>query len=704
MKQWIKAHRVELLLFTLLWTTYAYFYQSTQDNEAARFDQIRTLVENRTLSINKYWWNTADIIHYQKGGTDHIYPNKAPGASFIGVVPYAIITALLGPFRTVGLPAWIYWHLVVYLTIVFTVSFLSALAAVAIYGVLVRMTEDRYFSVLIVLAIWLGTIAFPFSTLYFSHQLAAALLVFAFYLLFSIAHDPKPSARRAVLEMAAAGLAMGFSLTTEYPTTLLVCLLSIYAIWVATRHKLSLKRRTILLGACAMGLLAGVGVLMIYNVAAFGKLFYVPYEAYASPGAYFHATYSKGWMGLHWLGFRHLLHALASITIYPTIGLLYIGVHGWRVYACNPVLWLSLPGLALMIWKREWRTEGLLIAALAVVYLLFITNYGTSIYDWSGASYLGPRHIIPILPFLALPLYFGARKLRFAFYPLFAISVFYMLLATAVEPRISIPFEIPMRDLLLPDYLRGKLAQNPHDLFDIAHHLLTKDSTAFNLAKAARIPGPYQLAPLMLWWLMAGGTLMFVAARFNSATADPVTGSIRSPYSVKSAAITLALFTSAIAFAPMIHQATISSGNKKHGLLGKYYRNQDWLGEPIDIQVDPTINFDWSKSFPLPPPFSVEWTGNIMIENPGNYTFALVADDGALLEIDGKTVVDVTHALLQERGGVINLARGLHHIRVRYFNVMFGGSVKLSWTETGRPKQIVPSEVLLPTPQISQPR
>ena len=177
MKQWIKAHRVELLLFTLLWTTYAYFYQSTQDNEAARFDQIRALVEDRTLSINKYWWNTADIIHYQKGGTDHIYPNKAPGASFIGVVPYAIITALLGPFRTVGLPAWIYWHLVVYLTIIFTVSFLSALAAVAIYGVLVRMTEDRYFSVLIVLAIWLGTIAFPFSTLYFSHQLAAALLV-----------------------------------------------------------------------------------------------------------------------------------------------------------------------------------------------------------------------------------------------------------------------------------------------------------------------------------------------------------------------------------------------------------------------------------------------------------------------------------------------------------------------------------------------
>jgi hypothetical protein len=85
-----------------------------------------------------------------------------------------------------------------------------------------------------------------------------------------------------------------------------------------------------------------------------------------------------------------------------------------------------------------------------------------------------------------------------------------------------------------------------------------------------------------------------------------------------------------------------------------------------------------------------------MIENPGVYTFALIADDGALLEIDGKTVVDVRRVLLQEQSGRITMARGSHVIRVRYFNVVFGGVIKLSWAETGRPKQIVPSDVLLP--------
>ena len=704
-KSWIKQHRVELLLFLLIWTTYAYFYQSTQDNEAARFDQVRALMEDRTLAINKHWWNTADIIYYKKNGVDYVYPNKAPGTSLLAAVPYGILAAVLAVFRSEGLPEWIYWHLLTYLTILFTIGLASALAAVALYRTLIRMTDDRYFSVFAILAIWLGTVVFPFSTLFFGHQLAGALLVFAFCLLFNVGHgDSITPLNRNVIRLGAAGLLMGLSITTEYPTALLVTLLSVYAGWVVIRRRSSLTQRLTLLGAGAIGLLVGVGVLLIYNVVAFGNPFYVPYEAYTTKGAYFHSTYSQGWMGLRWLGFRHWLSALASITILPPIGLLYIGVQNWRIYACNPVLWLALPGLVIMIWKREWRAEGLLISGMALVYILFITNYGTSIYDWSGASYLSPRHIIPLVPFLAVPLYFGARKLRYIFYPLLAISAFYMLLATAVEPRVPFPFEIPARDLLLPDYLRGKLAQNTRSLFDPAQRNLTRDSTAFNLAKIAGVPGPYQLAPLMLWWAAIGGLLLFVSAKARPAISEQERVLVRQSYSPRSATVGLCMFASAVALSPIIHHAIASSRNSGHGLIGKYYQNATWRGQPIDVQVDPAIDFDWAKSFPLPPPFSVEWTGNIFIENAGDYVFSLVADDGAALEVDGRIVVDVMHNLLQERNGTIYLGHGLHPIRVRYFNALFGGSIKLSWTETGRPKQVVPSEVLLPPAQTSQRR
>ena len=75
---WLRAHRIEILLFVFLWTTYGYFYQSTGTNEAVRFDQIRALVQDHTLAIDTYCYNSPDLIRYPKE-TGKLYPNKGPG-------------------------------------------------------------------------------------------------------------------------------------------------------------------------------------------------------------------------------------------------------------------------------------------------------------------------------------------------------------------------------------------------------------------------------------------------------------------------------------------------------------------------------------------------------------------------------------------------------------------------------------------------
>ena len=180
----IWRHKVELLLFVLLWTTYAYFYQSTNKMKRGASTRFESVVQDHTLAINKYWWNSADVIRYPAGDTGPIYPNKAPGTTLFGALPFAFWSLLLKVLTLFGVPEFVYWHLVTYLTIVFTVSLLSALAAVAVYRVLYYITNDSFFSLMAVLAVWLGTMAFPFSTLFFSHQLTAALLTSAFYLLF----------------------------------------------------------------------------------------------------------------------------------------------------------------------------------------------------------------------------------------------------------------------------------------------------------------------------------------------------------------------------------------------------------------------------------------------------------------------------------------------------------------------------------------
>jgi hypothetical protein len=72
-----------------------------------------------------------------------------------------------------------------------------------------------------------------------------------------------------------------------------------------------------------------------------------------------------------------------------------------------------------------------------------------------------------------------------------------------------------------------------------------------------------------------------------------------------------------------------------------------------------TDRFEW---------FAIDYTGRFWIENPGRYYFALLSDDGSKLYIDNKTVID--NDGLHEpmvRYGNIKLRRGLHAIRISYF-------------------------------------
>ncbi len=72
-----------------------------------------------------------------------------------------------------------------------------------------------------------------------------------------------------------------------------------------------------------------------------------------------------------------------------------------------------------------------------------------------------------------------------------------------------------------------------------------------------------------------------------------------------------------------------------------------------------TDRFEW---------FAIDYTGRFYISDPGKYRFALVSDDGSKLYIDGHTVInnDGSHPA-RFLDGTVNLAGGIHSIRVSYF-------------------------------------
>jgi hypothetical protein len=72
-----------------------------------------------------------------------------------------------------------------------------------------------------------------------------------------------------------------------------------------------------------------------------------------------------------------------------------------------------------------------------------------------------------------------------------------------------------------------------------------------------------------------------------------------------------------------------------------------------------TNRFEW---------FAIDYNGRFYIANPGNYRFALESDDGSLLYIDGKEVIDNDglHTALRKEAAV-DLAGGIHTLRLSYF-------------------------------------
>ncbi|MBM3335033.1 hypothetical protein FJY63_10270, partial [Candidatus Sumerlaeota bacterium] len=670
------------------------------------------------------------------------------GTSLLAVAPFWLWMKVV---RLFGLQEWVYWHVVAYLTTLSTISLLSAVAALAMFGVLKKVAGNAVFSALTVVAIWLATICFPFSTLFFSHIQAAALLVLAFTIMFRLRHgdeEPRALASGAVslgtcrlltcaaLKAAIAGWLCGFAVATEYPTVLVVVLLCFYFAATLLFLRDTARTRLALGVAFCAGLAIGGAILVSYNLAVAGKVFWTPYDEYAKAGAA--AAFPEhrlGLEGVHWPGWRNFLNVLAEITIRPQRGLLYIGFEGARVYACNPVLWLVVPGFIWLFARRWFRLEAVLILLMTIAYFSFNSCFGESIVSWGGAWSVGPRHLVPLLPFLALPLCESARRLWFLFYPLLFVSLFYMLLATAVEPRVPYEYRNPARDLFADKYLRGYLALNRSGLFDRRQRLLTANSTAFNLAKVAGLPGTVQLLPLMLFWLAAGGWLMWAIgqpakgrseprASASGATAGDATeskeqnrpsaphafslsGLLRARFSPVGATMAVAIFVAVVSAAPPIHSIHLKRAlTSEGGLVGEYYPNMKWEGQPAFIRKDTSIDFDWALDPPLAGQFSVRWRGMIRIGQPGRYVFATESDDGSFLALgpigEELPVIVVNNGGTHQRRyvhGLIEIERaGTYPIEIRYFNDLYGGMIRALWTPPGQPEQIIPPDVLRPLP------
>lgn len=432
----------ELLAATVLVAAAYFVPRGVSWNADTHMYLTASIVDRGTLNIDPFAQFTGDLA----SANGHFFADKAPGLSLIAIPVYLLLKfSLLGGHSLTSLytlpePQRIDF-LVRYLLALVYAGVPTAALTVMLYRFLPRMGLSALWSALVALSYGLATPARAFADEFFSHQLAAALLFGAFLLLYRARHG-EPHARYAIV----AGLLLGWSVISEYPTVLIALALGIYAL--STPRCGKVMAMLVALGA-APALLIGA----LYNALAFGGPLGTGYSHLAGPEV-FRTGQGQGLLGVT---LPHL-DAIWQTTFGPYRGLLLI----------SPVLLLAVPGFVALLRIEAWKSETRLWLAIVVVYGLFTVSY----FAWDGGYSLGPRDFLPALPFLMLPI--GAllatahsRLWRRLFVALAGCSFLIVNLATAVGPLASPAYSSPLTQWTLPQILAGRLDNNWGMLFGL---------------------------------------------------------------------------------------------------------------------------------------------------------------------------------------------------------------------------------------------
>jgi hypothetical protein len=140
----------------------------------------------------------------------------------------------------------------------------------------------------------------------------------------------------------------------------------------------------------------------------------------------------------------------------------------------SPFLLLVFPGLYLM-WRRASQQRGIVVL-IGLIIAAFIGYNGASVMWWGGFT-VGPRYLVPMLPFMALPIIFAfnailphlwGRLLSAAMIAFAVFSVGALTIAGQTWPPVETwPITIhemnssyPLFDYSLPLLAQGDVARN----------------------------------------------------------------------------------------------------------------------------------------------------------------------------------------------------------------------------------------------------
>lgn len=278
----------------------------------------------------------------------------------------------------------------------------------------------------------LGTLAFPYTVLFYGHQLVAVLVFAVTWLLIRPGPLSLPGA-------AAVGFLAALCLATEYQS-------AVYLLPLATFFLVRVRPLPSRVLMALTGALPPLVALGLYHEAAFGAPWRTGYSFVANP--FFASVHAQGFMGVRWPRWIPFAGSLFG----PSKGLLFF----------TPVAALGLLG----VWAYVRRTPRPL-AVLRVVQVALPIAFVSSMIYWDGGWTVGQRHLTPLMPLLVTPAALLAIRAPWAgaLAPGLAVtSVMMTGTATLVFPHLPESFPNPFHDLVMPLAREGCLVPMALDL------------------------------------------------------------------------------------------------------------------------------------------------------------------------------------------------------------------------------------------------
>jgi hypothetical protein len=424
----VRLTAVAVFLLSLL-GFFAALPQDVWNVQAVSRAALSIVMVEGALRIDRFESDTVDKAYVD----GHYYADKQPGLSLLALPAVAVAHAVVGP---PGADWDLRAQVILVAATVATSCLNGALAVLLVFVLALRLGAPQRHALLGAAALALATPFMGWSATFFAHVTSGTLLIAECAILVFLLGRPRAGQAAFGAGLCFGGVA-GFVPVVDVVAAPAAALIGFLGVIVASRW----PRRdfAIALAGMVLGAIVGVLPLPIYNALAFGS------------------PLTLGYAGV--VGFEGMREGFFGVSlprpeiVWELLFGLYRGLLPW-----SPVLVLAPLGIV-HLW-RGTPIQRVAAAAIVAVFLSFLA-INAAYHYWHGGASTGPRHLVPVLPFLALALAAGWPRSgagAAAAWVLLGASV--LLTAIAAAGGITAPehYAVPLLEYSVPRAFTSLLA------------------------------------------------------------------------------------------------------------------------------------------------------------------------------------------------------------------------------------------------------